>query len=86
MNNKLKIGDKVIWRNGWGASAPVEAEIESIENYCVGKYGTSVTEVDWSECIDRSVIVMLTNGHWAYGFQLERIIKRPKRGKIRILN
>jgi hypothetical protein len=73
--NKLKVGDKVIWRGGWGNDAPKEAIIEDIELCAKGsKYGKPVKSVTWEtiEKGNRSITVSLDNGHWAYGYQLTK--------------
>lgn len=74
--NRLKIGDKVIWRGAWGKEEPKEAIIEGIELCANGsKYGKEVKSVAWDTINgeSRSVTVTLDNGHWAYGFQLNPI-------------
>ena len=73
---KLKVGDKVMWRGGWGKEAPKKATVECIELCAVGsKYGKDVKSVAWEtiEKGNRSVTVSLDNGHWAYGYQLNPI-------------
>ena len=71
-NGILKIGDKVMWRGGFGSDAPKEAVVESIELCKAGeKYGMSVTQVDWLKK-DR-IVVDLNNGHWARGSQISPI-------------
>ena len=70
----LKIGMKVIYRGSWGYDAPSETTVEYIElcdmEGC--KYGEPVDEVSVEDvhrcCVD------LTNGHWAYGYQIDEII------------
>jgi hypothetical protein len=70
--NKLKVGDKVMWRGGFGNDAPKEAVVESIELCKAGeKYGNSVDEVSWNKK-DR-IVVDLDSGHWAYGRQISPI-------------
>lgn len=74
MSNRtiLKVGDKVMWRGGFGTEAPKEAVVESIELCKVGeKYGDSVDEVSWKKK-DR-IVVDLDNGHWARGSQISPI-------------
>jgi hypothetical protein len=68
--SKLKIGDKVLWRGGFGMDAPVEAIVEGIEITNGGKYGNPVDEVDWSKVTGRNVTVDLSNGKWAYASQI----------------
>lgn len=70
----VKVGTKVMWRGSWGSEEPKETEIEYIELCdCEGcKYGEPVSEVRAEDlhrcCVD------LTNGHWAYGFQIVEIL------------
>ena len=51
----LKIGDKVMWRGGFGYDEPKEAIVEGIEITNGGKYGKPVDEVDWVLEIESSV-------------------------------
>jgi len=66
-SSTLRLGDIVIWRGSWGKDLPQQATVKSIE---IGDHCTMVDEVDWHQLTDRSVTVVLDNGHWAYGFQL----------------
>jgi primase-polymerase (primpol)-like protein len=66
-SSTLKLGDVVIWRGSWGKDLPQQAKVKFIE---VGDHCTMVDEIDWNELTDRSVTVVLDNGHWAYGYQL----------------
>lgn len=68
--DKLSIGDKVIWRGGFGHDEPKEAVVKSIDVTDGGKYGMPVSNVDWSEVNGRNVVVELDNGSWAYGSQI----------------
>lgn len=70
---KLKIGDEVYWRGGFGRDAKKKARVESIEVTNGGKYGDDVNEVDWSKVRGRNVVVDLDNGHWAYAEQISKI-------------
>ena len=71
---KLKVGDKVRHRGGFGMDAPTNAKVEGIEVNCRGgKDGDGVDEVDWSEVTRDNCVVSLDNGHWAYGNQITRI-------------
>ena len=74
--SKLKIGDKVWWRGGFGSEPRKLATVSGIEITGGYKYGDSVDEVDWSEVYDRNVTVDIDtdNGefHWAYASQIKR--------------
>ena len=70
----VKVGMKVGYRGCFGSGPYEEVTIEGIE-LCEDeheKYGEIVDEVDANDlyrcCLD------LDNGHWAYGYQVERII------------
>lgn len=70
----LKKGMEVIYRPSWGYDAPVKTTVEYIElcdmEGC--KYGSPVDEVA-IEDIRRSTFD-LSNGHWAYGYQIDEIL------------
>ena len=71
---KLKVGDSVLWRGGFGADPAKKAIIESIEVCKSGsKYGKDVNSVNWDIVNSRNIVVNLDNGHWAYGTQLTKI-------------
>ena len=73
-NTQLKIGDNVMWRGAWGTQPPVETTVTGIELCSVGsKYGMPVDKVSWNKVFDRGVVVTLSNGHWAYGDQIDQI-------------
>jgi len=72
---KLKVGDTVLWRGGFGSDAPKKAVVEGIEITNGGKYGDPVDEVGWEKVYDRNVTVDLNNGHWAYASQIKRVIQ-----------
>lgn len=70
---KIKVGDKVMWRGGFGLDAPMVAVITEIE-VCKAprsKHGISVSETDWS--LRNLLVVSLENGCWAYGSQISPI-------------
>jgi len=66
----IRVGDLVWWRHGFGKQPAELARVERIElvepNQSDG--GESVMEVEWVR--DRSFVVDLDNGHWAYAFQI----------------
>jgi len=73
MNLKLGIlraGDTVNWKGAFGSGSEKDAVIKTIEIGCSGKNGQIVNAVPWSAVNDRSVVVDLTNGSWAYGNQI----------------
>lgn len=70
---KLKIGDKVLWRGGFGMDPAQEAIIDGIEITGGAKYGKPVQEVDWDEVYERNVVVNLTNCKWAYASQISKL-------------
>jgi hypothetical protein len=69
----LRVGDTVIWLGAWGSEKEQNAVVTEIEKTAAArqKYGEPVRELPWSE-VERSVVT-LSNGHWAYGFQLRRL-------------
>ena len=74
--SKLKIGDKVWWRGGFGSEPAKLATIEEIEITGGYKYGDQVDEVDWDEVYDRNVVVSFSdNNHWAYASQIKRYVQ-----------
>jgi len=68
----LNVGDKVLWKGTFGMDDEKEVTVEYIEANCVNKSGDEVDSVEWSQVKDRTVIVSLTNGHWAYGNQIRK--------------
>jgi hypothetical protein len=70
MSNRLRVGNTVNWRGAWGTESPKDAVVKSIEINCRNKQGDDRFSVDWDKVTDRSVIVTLDNGHWAYGNQI----------------
>lgn len=83
IQGKLKIGDKVMWRGGWGKDPAVEATVTSIEVCKIhSKNGRSVKSVAWNTVkgySNRQVVVTLDNGHWAYGDQLDKMPEPEKK-------
>ena len=77
--SKLKVGDKVWWRGGFGSDPRKVATVAGIEITRGGKYGDSVDEVDWSEVYGRNVTVDIDTdedeGYWAYGEQIKRYVQ-----------
>lgn len=74
---KLKVGDKVICKGGWGSQPPLEVIVEAIYLCPKGSmHGREVKSVLWNTVLGNGigqVVVILNNGHWAYGTQLTQI-------------
>ena len=71
---KLKVGDTVNWRGGFGHDAARKAVVEGIEvNVRGGKEGDPVDECDWSEVTRENCVVSLNTGNWAYGNQIRPV-------------
>jgi hypothetical protein len=66
----IKIGDTVSWRGGWGRDLAKDAVVEGIEVNCDNKAGTPVDEITEDQLHARTIFT-LTNGHWAYGYQID---------------
>jgi len=75
MEKYLKVGDKVMWRGGFGEDPPKEAIIEEMEVtlYPRQKYGRRQNIVPYSEVEKNRVLFTLKNGHWAYSEQITPI-------------
>jgi len=77
--SKLKIGDKVWWRGGFGSEPAKVATVSGIEITGGYKYGDAVDEVDWSEVYDRNVAVDIDTDegecYWAYACQIKRYVQ-----------
>lgn len=71
--NKLKVGDKVMWRGGFGRDAPQVAVVAGMQvtDEPREKYGDSVEEVNWDLIRENRVAFELTNNKWAYSEQIE---------------
>jgi hypothetical protein len=73
---RLKVNDKVIWCGSWGRDLPKEVTVNAIEVCPLGeKHGNDVNSVAWSVINgdNKTIIVDLDNGHWAYDYQLKPI-------------
>jgi len=73
----IKVGDKVIYKGGWGQNAPVVAKVTGIvAGVSQGNKhnGTSVEEMNFSKLEDgHSFIFDLDNGHWGWAYQVSPI-------------
>lgn len=70
----INVGTKVTYRGSWGHGSIKKATIESIE-LCDcenAKYGTPVSEVSVEDI--RRCVFDLDDGHWAYGYQIVKIL------------
>lgn len=74
MTGLLRVGDTVEWRGSWGRGFPALAKVTNIvlcpSEIADGADTVEVTAVPWSAADGRKVVVDLSNGHWAYGFQI----------------
>lgn len=71
MAGLLCVGDRVLWRGGFGADEAKVARVVAIER-CASprsKYGERVPEVEWD--LREYLNVTLDDGSWAYGDQIE---------------
>lgn len=67
----IHVGDFVNWRGGWGTAPSMKAKVEAIE-LCQqkrSKYGKPVHMID--AALKDYCLFSLTNGHWAYGEQID---------------
>tara|TARA_A100000172_G_scaffold36581_1_gene22207 strand:- start:1307 stop:1546 length:240 start_codon:yes stop_codon:yes gene_type:complete len=72
--NFLNIGDKVMWSGSWGSETEKLAEVDSITVVEPNtKYGDNVDWLHWNLVRGRECIINLTNGHWAWGFQVTKL-------------
>ena len=73
-NDRLTVGDTVLWRGGFGRDPAREAVVEGIELVeVVGeKYGTPVQTAPWSRLTGRHAVISFGN-YWAYAEQISRL-------------
>lgn len=66
----VRVGDTVIWRGAWGQDPAKEAVVDVIEADAdfEDRVGRPVESLPWSR-VPQSILT-LTNGHWAYGYQI----------------
>lgn len=77
----LSVGDRVIWRGAWGSKDPQPATVLCIEKDCVDKEGTEVAQIPWESTDTSGVVVILDNGHWAYGYQIAPVPEGAPNGQ-----
>ena len=70
---KVKIGDTVKWRGGFGNDEPKLAVVRGVTVTAMrrDKYGDEVEEADESLVAQNRVVFDLDSGHWAYSDQIE---------------
>lgn len=71
----LSVGDTVLWSGAWGTASEQKAvvtHIEVTENQRE-KYGKAVDSVPWSLVVQNRVVVDLSTGGWAYGYQIRPV-------------
>jgi hypothetical protein len=66
----LQLGDLVWWRGAWGSNEPRIAQVDGIERYTPNGIRTTPPVVPWRDVMDGDVVVTLTNGHWAWAYQI----------------
>ena len=73
---KVKVGDKVVWRGGFGYDTPAIVEVVGLEvtDYPRSKYGREVKEVDWELVKKNKVLFTLDTGNWAYSEQIDSVV------------
>ena len=74
----IKAGTKVEYRPAWGSQPPKVATIKRIEKCSrIGeKYGNEVKEISWNN--KDYGVYELDDGHWCYGYQIDKIVKKHK--------
>lgn len=74
----IKIGQKVWWRGSWGRDPEQIALVTGIEVGCIDKQGHRVDQVtDVEQYPKESIIIVLDNRHWAYGYQIRPVDGQP---------
>jgi hypothetical protein len=74
VNDVLKVGDEVMHRDGFGTDPPRKAKVLQLERTFAGNPEDTeiVQEMSWEELAVRGLVI-LNNGKWAYGSQIDRI-------------
>ena len=68
----LSVGDKVVHRGSWGRGNPEIAKVTEIQLNEDEGTDNYITTISW-ECFHarpREYVVSLSDGHWAYAFQI----------------
>tara|TARA_R110002167_G_scaffold96473_2_gene255552 strand:- start:973 stop:1209 length:237 start_codon:yes stop_codon:yes gene_type:complete len=68
----ITIGDKIMWRGGFGKDAPKVATVTGLEltQEPREKYGEATECSTWERARENRLLVTLDNGHWCYGSQI----------------
>ena len=68
----ISIGDKIMWRGGFGKDAPKVATVTGLEltRDPRTKYGLATESSTWERAREDRLLVTLDNGHWCYGSQI----------------
>ena len=69
MKKILTVGQKVMWRGSWGKDAPIGATVTAIAHYPSEK---PIKTFWWDKIEGRNIVVSLSNGHWAYGCDIDQ--------------
>ena len=78
----LKIGDRVLWRGGFGRDAPQQAVVKGIELVEGGeKYGTPVQAAPWGHLRGREAVITLGGDHWCYAEQIAPLTTDDEQGE-----
>jgi hypothetical protein len=70
----ITVGDSVLHRDSWGLAVPTQTQIVSMD-LCATKgqkHGVNVDFVD--DAVKDRLCVVLANGKWAYGYQIDPIL------------
>lgn len=78
----LSVGDKVVHRGCWGRGSPEIAKVTNIqrnEDEGTDKY---IDTISWESfhARPREYVVSLSDGHWAYAFQIDPVGWRISNG------
>lgn len=71
----ITVGDKIMWRGGFGKDTPKVATVTGLEltREPREKYGLATQSVTWERVEENRVLFTLDNGHWCYGEQVSRM-------------
>ena len=68
----LKVGDKVVHRGCWGRANPELSKVTDIQRNEDEGTDRYINTISWDafHAQEREYVVGLSNGHWAYAFQI----------------